>query len=106
MSLQSVVIGMIILAAGTYLLRLSGAMLGRKMSFSTATRDLLADAATTLLLAVAVIATLFEDQHFAGAARVVGVLTGLLLTWRKVPLIIVLIAAAAVTALLRWLGLP
>ncbi|HDJ1464306.1 TPA: AzlD domain-containing protein, partial [Serratia rubidaea] len=38
--------------------------------------------------------------------RVVGVLTGLLLTWRKVPLIIVLIAAAAVTALLRWLGLP
>ncbi|QHA89127.1 AzlD domain-containing protein [Serratia rhizosphaerae] len=106
MSLHSIVTGMIILAAGTYLLRLSGALLGQKMAFSTTTRDLLADAATTLLLAVAVIATLFEDQHFAGAARVVGVLTGLLLTWRKVPLIIVLIAAAAVTALLRWLGLP
>ncbi|MFI8418128.1 AzlD domain-containing protein [Serratia sp. NPDC078593] len=99
-----IIIGIAVLAIGTYLLRLSGALLGQRMTFSDTTRTLLADAATTLLLAVAVIAALFEEQHFAGAARLIGVIVGVFLAWRKLPLIVVLIAAAAVTALLRLLG--
>jgi hypothetical protein len=65
---------------------------------------LIADAATTLLLSVAVIATLLEGEHFAGFARLAGVGVAAILAWRKVPLIIVILAAAVVTAGLRGLG--
>jgi len=105
MDTHLLIIGIAILAGGTYALRLAGVMLGRKMSFSEGTRALLSDAATTLLLAVAVIATLFEGAHFAGFARVLGVGVGLVLAWRKCPLIFVLLSAAAATALLRLAGI-
>lgn len=47
-------------------LRFTGFKLGSRMSFTENTRVLIADAATTLLLSVAVIATLLEGEHFAG----------------------------------------
>ncbi len=101
---QTIIIGIIILASGTFLFRFAGFLLGRSLSFSEKTQALLADSATTLLLSVAVIATLFEGQHFAGFARLGGVAVGALLAWRKTPLIVVLLAAAAATALLRLVG--
>ncbi|CAI2098791.1 Predicted membrane protein [Serratia fonticola] len=101
---QTLIIGILILASGTFAFRFVGFLLGRSLSFSDRVQALLADSATTLLLAVAVIATLFEGQHFAGYARLGGVAVGALLAWRKTPLIVVLLAAAAVTALLRVAG--
>jgi hypothetical protein len=44
-------------------------------------------------------------SEFAGFARPAGVLAGALLAWRKAPFVVVVIAAAAVTALLRLAGL-
>ncbi len=106
MSQPSLVIaGIALLAGGTYLLRVVGFKLGSRMSFTDNSRALIADAATTLLLSVAVIATLLEGQHFAGFARLAGVVVAAILAWRKVPLIIVILAAAAVTATARWLGM-
>jgi len=99
-----VIAGIIMLAAGTYLLRLAGVKLGSRITFSESRRALIADAATTLLLSVAVIATLLEGEHFAGFARLAGVGVAAILAWRKVPLIIVILAAAVVTAGLRGLG--
>lgn len=87
-------------------LRFTGFKLGSRMSFTENTRVLIADAATTLLLSVAVIATLLEGEHFAGVARLLGVAVAAILAWRKTPLIIVILLAAVVTALARWLGLP
>ncbi|CAI1519795.1 Predicted membrane protein [Serratia fonticola] len=101
---QTLIIGILILASGTFAFRFAGFLLGRSLSFSDRVQALLADSATTLLLAVAVITTLFEGQHFAGYARLCGVAVGALLAWRKTPLIVVLLAAAAVTALLRVVG--
>lgn len=97
--------GITVLAAGTFLMRVAGYRLGSRLNFSPATQTMLSDSATTLLLAVAATSALFEGQHFAGYARIIGVGVALFLAWRKAPLIVIIIAAAAVTALMRWLGI-
>lgn len=100
-----VMIGIAVLSVGTYLMRFGGARLGNKLALSERAQALLSDAATTLLLAVALVATLYEGEHFAGMARVLGVMFALFLAWRKMPLIVVILSAAVVTALLRLVGM-
>lgn len=95
-----------LLGAGTFLMRFSAAKLGNRLALSAHTEKVLNDAATTLLFSVALATTLFEGAHFAGVARLVGVGVALLLAWRKMPLILVIFAAASVTALLRVMGIP
>lgn len=97
-----IISGIAILALGTWLMRFAGAKLGNRMALSENARTLLSDAATTLLFAVALANTFYEGVHFAGIARVAGV--AVLLAWRKAPLIVVIFAAALVTALLRYAG--
>ncbi|WP_455814342.1 AzlD domain-containing protein [Pseudomonas graminis] len=98
--------GIVMLAAGTWLMRFAGATLGNRMALSENARKLLSDAATTLLFAVALGNTFYEGAQFAGIARVAGVTVAVLLAWRKTPLILVILAAALVTALLRLAGIP
>ncbi|PMC12023.1 branched-chain amino acid transport, partial [Klebsiella aerogenes] len=81
--------GIAILSIGTYLKR---------------SQALLSDAATVLLFSVALATTFYEGEHFSGMARVLGVGFAVFLAWRKMPLIVVIIAAAVVTALLRLAG--
>jgi len=95
-----------LLGAGTYLMRFSGAKLGNRLALSERAQNMLNDSATTLLFSVALAAAFFEGEHFAGMARVTGVAVAVLLAWRKVPLIFVILAAAAVTSLLRFVGVP
>lgn len=101
-----IIAGIALLSVGTYLMRFAGVKLGNRMALSERARALLSDAATTLLLAVALGNTFYEGLHFAGAARVAGVAVAVILAWRKVPLIGVILAAAVVTALLRYVGVP
>lgn len=102
---QLIILGIVILAAGTWLMRFGGAKLGNALALSERSQALLADAATTLLFAVALAATLYDGEHFAGMARVLGVIFALFLAWRKMPLIVVIISAAVITALLRLAGM-
>ncbi len=97
--------GIAILSAGTYLMRFGGAKLGSRLALSERSQALLSDAATVLLFAVALATTLYEGEHFAGMARVLGVAFAVFLAWRKMPLIVVIVAAAVVTALLRVAGI-
>lgn len=97
--------GIAILSIGTYLMRLGGAKLGSRLAFSERSQALLSDAATVLLFSVALATTFYEGEHFSGMARVLGVGFAVFLAWRKMPLIVVIIAAAVVTALLRLAGL-
>lgn len=101
-----VIAGIALLAVGTYVMRFAGYRLGSRMQMSESVRNMLSDAATVLLLAVAVTTALFEGSHFAGIARIAGVLFAVFLAWRHTPLILVIIGAAAMTALLRYLGVP
>ncbi|ELH1434330.1 TPA: AzlD domain-containing protein [Raoultella ornithinolytica] len=99
------IVGMAILSAGTYLMRLGGAKLGSRLALSERSQALLSDAATVLLFSVALATTFYEGEHFAGMARVLGVGFAFFLAWRKMPLIVVIISAAVITALLRLAGL-
>ncbi|MGK0739258.1 AzlD domain-containing protein [Yokenella regensburgei] len=101
-----IIVGIAMLSAGTYLMRFGGAKLGNRLALSERSQSMLNDGATTLLFAVALATTFFEGSHFAGMARVAGVAVAVFLAWKKVPLIIVIAAAAVVTALLRLAGLP
>lgn len=101
-----VLAGIVLLAVGTYAIRFAGYRLGSRMSMSPRVRAMLSDAATVLLLSVAVTTALFEGSQFSGIARVVGVLFAVFLAWRRAPLILIILGAAAMTALLRYLGVP
>lgn len=94
------------LAAGTYLLRIAGILLRDRLSVPAAVQRYLDLGATALLVALVATAALTEAGGFAGWARPAGVAVGGLLAWRRVPFVLVVVAAAAATAGLRLLGVP
>jgi branched chain amino acid efflux pump len=59
----------------------------------------------TMLAALIATAALFAGSTFAGWARPAGVLAGALCAWRRLPFVVVVVAAAGTTALLRLAGL-
>jgi len=100
-----VVAGMATLCAGTYAFRLSGQVLRARISLPPRVTRLLEAAAVILLAALVATTALTEGHGFSGLARPAGVLVAGVLAWRKAPFLVVVLAAAAVTALLRLAGL-
>jgi branched-subunit amino acid transport protein len=92
------------LAALTYTFRIAGPLFRHRVTISPAFERILASAAAVLLMALAATSALTQDGGFAGWARPAGVLTAGILAVRRVPFPIVVLAAAAVTALLRLAG--
>jgi branched-subunit amino acid transport protein len=99
-----VVAGMATLSAGTYAFRLSGQALRARITFPPRAAKLLEAAAVILLAALVATTALTEGHGFSGFARPAGVLVAGVLAWRKAPFLVVVLAAAVVTALLRILG--
>jgi len=97
-------VGILLLAAGTYLLRLAGPLLSRHYHFSGEFKQLLAEMVAVLLFAVAISATLFEAEHYAGHARVFGVSVAAYCAYKKLPFLVTVLSAALATALVRLLG--
>jgi branched-subunit amino acid transport protein len=95
----------LVIAAGTYLMRLAGPLLHGRIEVSERAQVLLARGATVLLVALAATAALIEAKEFAGWARPAGVLVAGVLAWRRAPFVVIVVAAAATTALLRLAGL-
>ncbi|GIF04517.1 AzlD domain-containing protein [Actinoplanes siamensis] len=94
------------LGVGTYAMRLSGVLLRDRLELSPALQRLLPMTAAALLAALTGTAALMAGTEFAGVARPAGVAVGALLAWRRVPFILVVVAAAATAALLRLAGVP
>ena len=94
------------LAVGTYAFRLAGVVLRERVDLPGWLTRLLPIAAAAMLAALAATAALTEGGAFAGVARPTGVLVGLVLAVRKAPFVLVVVAAAGTTAVLRLLGLP
>jgi branched-subunit amino acid transport protein len=94
------------LAAGTYLLRLSGIVLRDRLHVPVKVERYLDLGATALLVALVATAALTDGTGFAGWARPAGVAVGALAAWRKVPFVLVVVLAAGTTAGLRLLGVP
>jgi len=101
-----VMAGMATLAAGTYAFRSSGQLLRAKITFPPRAARLLEAAAVILLAALVATTALTEGHAFSGFARPAGVLVAGVLAWRKAPFLVVVLAAAAVTAVLRLAGVP
>jgi branched-subunit amino acid transport protein len=101
-----VLAGMAILAAGTYAFRLSGQVLRARVSVPPRVERLIEAAAVVMLAALVATTALTEGHGFAGPARPAGVLAGGVLAWRRAPFAVVVIAAAATTAVARLVGVP
>jgi branched-subunit amino acid transport protein len=92
------------LALATYAFRLAGPLLrGRVTVPPTATR-LFADASAVLLIALAATSAFMSGHEFGGWARTSGVCVAGVLAARRAPFPVVVLAAAGVTALLRFAG--
>jgi branched-subunit amino acid transport protein len=102
----AVVAGVGALSVGTYVIRFSGPMLRRRMNFPARVTRLLEIGSVVLLTALAATLIVPAAGHRAGFALPAGVLVAGVLAWRRVPLIVVVLAAAATTALLRLCGVP
>lgn len=95
---------LLILAGGTYLMRLAPLLLRERLALSDRTVRFVELGAVTLLVALAATGTWFEAGQFAGWARPAGVLVAALAVWRRVPFVLVVILAAGTTAGLRLIG--
>lgn len=115
----ALLIGVAVLALGTYLVRIVGVLAGRRAAArrAAAGSDAAAESDATpgrlrrsdlvvvvLLAAVALTGAVFEGDELAGWARVAGVVVGAGCAVARLPLAVVIVAAAATTALLRLLG--
>ena len=94
----------LVLAAGTYGFRVVGPLLRHRVAVPARVQQLLTDAATVLLVGLVATSALTEGHDFAGWARPAGVLVALVLVLRRAPFPVVVVAAAATTAVLRLLG--
>lgn len=102
---MSLAIGVAVLAAGTLAFRLAGTVLRSRVEPTPAVLAVV-NRGVAVLFAALVATSLLEQGHIAGVARPVGVAVGGLLAWRRAPFVVVVLAAAAVTAALRLAGVP
>lgn len=95
-----------LLGAGTYAFRLAGPALRARVELPPQFERLMTVATVVLLAALVATAALMDGHEFAGAARPAGVAVGGVLAWRRAPFVVVVLAAALTTAVLRLLGVP
>jgi branched-subunit amino acid transport protein len=98
-------IAIVALAAITYSFRLAGPLLRHRLRIPASAEGLITAATATLLVSLAATGALTQGHGFAGWARPAGAAIAGLLAARKAPFPVVVIAAAAVTALLRLAGI-
>jgi len=100
------IVVIVALAVGTYALRLAGVLLRDRLALPPSVARLLPLAAVALLAALAATAALTDAGEWAGVARPVGVLAGVVAAWCRLPFVAAVVIAAATAAGLRLLGVP
>jgi branched-subunit amino acid transport protein len=98
------VTAVLILAAGTFAIRLAGPLLRDRVTLPEKVNKLMTASATVLLLALVAVSALTNGKQFGGWALAIGVVAGGLAAWRKLPFVAVIVLAAATTAGLRLAG--
>ncbi|MFI5696018.1 AzlD domain-containing protein [Kribbella sp. NPDC051586] len=106
MNTPVLLVGIMVLAVGTFSLRFAGPALRSRFEMPERAQQVLAVAAIVLLTALVATSALMDGHGPAGVARPAGVLVGGVLAWRKAPFVLVVVAAAATAAGLRLLGVP
>jgi branched-subunit amino acid transport protein len=98
------VLAILLLAGGTYAFRITGPLLRGRLQLGDRVTRLLSVAASVLLVALVATSALTQGHDFAGWARPAGVLVGGVLAVRRMPFLVVVVAAVLTTAGLRLLG--
>jgi branched-subunit amino acid transport protein len=88
----------------TYTFRLAGPLLRGRVTLPAAADRMFANATSVLLIALVLTSTWYAGHGFAGWARPAGVAAAGVLALRRAPFPVVVLTAAAVTALLRLAG--
>jgi branched-subunit amino acid transport protein len=102
--MSMLLVAVLVLAVGTFSLRIAGPLLRTRFELPDRLERLMAVAAVVLLAALVATAALTDGHGAAGIARPAGVLVGGILALRKVPFVLVVVAAAGTAAGLRLLG--
>lgn len=97
--------GMIALSCGTYAFRYAGPALRSRITVPGWLQRLLETSAVVLLFSLGLTTAVLAGHSFAGAARLTGVALAVVLAWRRAPFLVIVLAAATTTALLRLLGI-
>lgn len=96
-------VAMIVLAAGVYGQRLAGMVVAEPSAGPSRWRDVLDVVPLAIITAVIALQTATSAGSLELDARLVGVAAAGLCVWRRLPLAVVVVVAAAVTALVRVL---
>jgi branched-subunit amino acid transport protein len=91
------------LAAASYVLKAAGPLLAGDHELRPALAQALELVAVPLLAAVIVVQTLDGGERLVADARLPALGVAAVLTWRRAPFLVVVLAAAATAALLRAL---
>lgn len=97
-------LAIVALAGISYAFRLAGPLLRDRVRLPKGADALIAAATAILLASLAATQAFTQGHGFAGWARPAGVAVAGLLAVRKAPFPVIVIAAAATTALLRLAG--
>lgn len=103
-SVPALLLSVLLLAAGTLALRLTGPALRQRVALSADRQALVDRGVAVLFCALVATSTLLQQDQLAGPARPLGVLVAGLLAWRRAPFVLIVLAAAGTTAGLRLLG--
>lgn len=93
----------IALAAGVYAQRAAGALLINTDRLASRWRRVLDALPLAIISAVIALATVSDDGELTIDARLIGVAVAALSAWRKMPMLVTVVAAAIATALVRAL---
>ena len=94
----------LIASFGTYVEKLLGYLLPQGMLERESVRRMTGLLPVSLLAALVAVQTFASDQAFLFDARVLGLGVAVVALLLRAPFLVVIIAAAASTALIRWLG--
>lgn len=102
--MSAIVAGLVVLAAGTYALKVAGPMLAAGRTLPPWARRLAELMTAALLAALVATQTLASGTTLIVDARLVGVAAAGLAVWRRAPFIVVVVIGAATTGVLRAAG--
>ena len=92
------------LAAGAYACKVAGLVVVGARTLPPVVQRCLALIPAALISALIVKDTVSLGQDIVVDARLAGVTAAVIATWRRAPLVVVIVVGAAVTALVRALG--
>ncbi len=101
---MNLTIPLLALVIGTYALRIAGPALRTRVTISPRIDRVMTTAVAVIFVALVATSSLLVGKDFAGFALPAGVAVAAVLAWRRAPFVVIVLAAAATTAGLRWVG--